>query len=260
MNNEWLKTLKNAIPYLDYRSVSKERRYVWEGDRHSHGVCELHIILQGKAKIEIQETVIELKEGQAILIQPDTFHCNTQISNPFLRFTISFLVDEDMNLRSESEEVYRVFPVDTAISQICYDVFKECDQEDTFWQQEMISALLSELFIRVFRTLHQSVSENATVSLGDTSPFQHIDYFFSVSPEKQFKDDSRKALTKTLHCSERQLNRVIYSLYGMTFQEKRLRARIDYAKLLLRTTDKTVAQIASLIGYANESSFVLLAV
>ena len=41
----------------------------------------------------------------------------------------------------------------------------------------------------------------------------------------------------------------------MTFREKSMRARMDYAAWLLRTTDKCAGEIARLVNYSSEPSF-----
>lgn len=255
MTDNWLKPLSNAIPYMEYRSISKTNRHIWSDERHSHAVSELHIILKGSAKLEIADKVITLREGEAILIHPDTFHCNTEISTPFLRFSVSFLIKKEYRLRNDPEESYRIFNAGETILRACNEIFEECDRGDSFWREEMLSTLLSKLLIHVIRTLRQCQPDQSAANFGNLSTFQRIDHFFAVSTKQVTKDYSRKALAKTLHCSERQLNRLIYSLYGMTFQEKRQLARMDYAKFLLRNTNKTVNEISNLIGYSNESSF-----
>ena len=48
---------------------------------------------------------------------------------------------------------------------------------------------------------------------------------------------------------------MMMELYNMTFQEKRIHARMDYAKFLLRTTQMEVSRIGVLVGYTSETSF-----
>jgi len=255
MDISWIKTLNDPIPFLEYRSLSKQNRHIWIGVRHSHATSELHFILQGSSRIEIEDTTINLQEGQAILIQPDTFHCNTATSEPFLRMSLSFLIEEKYTIPKQTASPYCLFSLSPAIMQTCAEIYEEYDKNDSFWREEMLTALLTKLLIQTFREVRQAQTEKVNDTLEEHSAFQIIDKFFSLSPNPIEKDFSRKALSRALHCSERQLNRLVYSLYGMTFQKKRKLARLDHAKFLLRSTDKPISDIAALVGYANESSF-----
>lgn len=63
------------------------------------------------------------------------------------------------------------------------------------------------------------------------------------------------ALAAQLHLSRSQVGRVLKKLYGMTFREKLIRARMDQAAWLLRHTDRTVGEIAGEVGDLSESRF-----
>lgn len=257
MNNNWTKTLSKTIPYLEYPSLAKESRGVWISQRHNHITCELHIILQGNCRVEIENEIINLKAGQALLIHPNAFHCNIETSVSFLRFSISFLMTDESAIwgNSEKEKPYILFHASPTMLQTCYEVFEEYDSGNPAWKQEMLSALLSQLLIRTFRIIQQKKTSSSDADTTDYFTFHIIDAFFAIPIKPIEKDYSRKALAESLHCSERQLNRLIYKLYGITFEQKRLQARMDYAKFLLRKTDNTVAEICTLVGYTNESTF-----
>lgn len=257
MNTNWLKTLNTLIPYLEYFSLSKECRNSWPSHRHNHNTLELHIILQGSCKIEVESEIINITEGQGFLLRANAFHCSLETSTPFLRFSISFLLENELLLFTNSnlEKPYILFQTTPSMRQICYEIFNEYDKTVAYMKQEMISSLLSQLIIHMFRNISQNNLPYKNTDLPIHMMFQTIDCFFSIPLEPIEKDFSRKNLAASLHCSERQLNRLIYKLYGITFQEKRMQARMDYAKFLLRNTNKTITEICQLVGYSDESTF-----
>ena len=85
-----------------------------------------------------------------------------------------------------------------------------------------------------------------------SSDIHTIEMFFSSEREDKC---TRKNLAQQLHCSERQVNRILMQLYGMNFRQKKQQTRIDYAKFLLRNTDKKISEICTLVGYADETAF-----
>ena len=79
-----------------------------------------------------------------------------------------------------------------------------------------------------------------------------IDAFFvNTTPKLRTKEN----LAELLHCSQRQVLRKVHKLYKMSFQKKLMLSRIDTAQHLLSTTDKSVEEICSLVGYADKAAF-----
>ena len=62
-------------------------------------------------------------------------------------------------------------------------------------------------------------------------------------------------MARQLYLSQRQLARLLQREYGMGYQEKLISARMDYAAMLLRTTDQSVSRIAEQVGYKSEPAF-----
>ena len=79
-----------------------------------------------------------------------------------------------------------------------------------------------------------------------------IENFFA---SKMASYGAMQQLADQLHLSKRQLGRLIQELYGMTFREKLLAARMDCAAWLLRTTQNSTGEIARQVGYGSEPTF-----
>lgn len=257
MNNNWIKTLDTVIPYLDHHSLSTSLRNDWGIYRHNHAVCELHIILEGSSKFQIEEDIFQLEAGQALIIRPGVFHSNIEITKPFLRLSLSFSITDKFNVWKDDDLniSYFHFKVTPFILQTCYNIFEEHDKGTSYLGQEMLSVLISQLLISIFRTVQKNKTTDSDAVTSDFRIYQTVDAFFSIPINPYEKDFSRKKLANALHCSERQIDRLIPKLYSMTFQQKRNQARMDYAKYLLSHTDKKISEICTLVGYANAAPF-----
>ena len=74
--------------------------------------------------------------------------------------------------------------------------------------------------------------------------------------EQHFADSAgEQVLAELLHVSRRQLVRILQEHYGMSFRQKLLCTRMDYAAWLLRTTDSPVSNICDRVGYSSEAAF-----
>ena len=251
-SNEWMKPLDQIIPYLEWDSIDRSRRTGWESLRHSNSACELFFILEGSCRLEVREEVLSLESGMGIFILPGTFHCCESITKPFLRFPLSFVTAAEEYFPPELAETgYRLFALTPEMRSLCESILRENDQDISYLGNEMLTAQMSQLVILFLRLLLPERSQKAVHR--NLNTLNIIDKFFADHGTDS--RHSRKALADQLHCSERQLNRIIEANYHTTFLQKRLTARIDYAKYLLRSTSMSIADIGEQVGYANEASF-----
>ncbi len=246
--------MDKIVPYIEWNSIDKKFRSSWKPVRHSNITVELHIILEGNCMLELDERTVELNAGQAIVIMPNTFHTCKSFKEPFLRLTVSFILQDLSVLYGDKapEINYFVYNVDEPTKRICYDIFAEYDKRSSYLGNEMISALFSQLLVRFLRTV-QPHEQNIDEVLKNDGVLHIIDTYFSSFNMQG--GHTRKGLSELLNCSERQLNRILTKLCGMTFLEKRMRSRMDYAKFLLRNTDLKISEISNMVGYSNETSF-----
>ena len=147
-----------------------------------------------------------------------------------------------------------LFSADDDTKALCAGIFTEIRKEDRLFHKELLANQFAQLMLRVFRTVEETSSDSRRVishpkQLEDMTV---IDAFFVNTPPKL---RTKENLAQRLHCSERQVLRKLYALYGMSFQKKQMLSRIDTAQHLLRVTDKSVEDICALVGYADTAAF-----
>ena len=228
--------------------------HVWDTGRHCNAAYELHIILRGNCRLEVEDQLLTLKDTQAILIAPGQYHHPKTTSVDFERLFVHFTPSKG-TLRTALRKhipVQKAFPVTPDILQICRSIARESTAGNEH-QQEMIQALLTQLMLHTDRLLQLTKTPSTgTDPHKEDSRISQIDNFF----EDNFHCHAGRArLAKQLHLSERQLLRLLQETYGMGYQEKLINARMDHASWLLRTTEQPVAEISSRVGYASETAF-----
>ena len=255
MANRWEIPVSNLVPYLQWTELTDGEINVWETGRHNHAFYELHIILSGQCTLFINNAEITLSAGQGILIAPEVFHAPNSVTQPFCRLSAAFLPDKAKLLQLiPGTGAFLLFSVEESVKDLCLAIFAETKKEDSLFHKELLSNQFAQLMLRVFRTVKETSTEPQSVM---THPKQLedmtvIDSFFVNTPPKL---RTKKNLAKLLHCSQRQVLRKIYALYGISFQKKQMLSRIDTAQHLLRVTDKSVEEICSLVGYSDTAAF-----
>lgn len=255
MANRWEIPVSTMVPYLQWTELTNGEINVWETGRHNHASYELHVILAGQCSLFINNTELTLKAGQGILLAPEVFHGPNSVVQPFCRLSAAFFPDESQLFPLiPGRGGFLLFSVDEAVKELCTAIFAEIKKEDSPFHKELLANQFAQLMLRVFRIIKETTSDpGATIS----SPRQIedmtvIDGFFVKTPPKL---RTKENLAKLLHCSQRQVLRKIYALYGVSFQKKQMLSRIDTAQHLLRVTDQSIEEICGLVGYSDPAAF-----
>lgn len=230
------------------------KKFVWNEARHCNADWELHLILKGSSKIDVEDQHYVLKKGQAILIAPGRYHKPEALPGEFERFSIAISLPKSALSQALSDKV----PVGTVLDpgeelmRLASEIYRENASLMPF-SQEYKEALTTQFLVVLFRLLHLGDEKKSTV--GKTYPYNVtslIDDYF----EHHFADQAgEEDLAALLHLSRRQLVRILQEIYGMNFRQKLIRTRMDYAAWLLRTTDKKVSEIIGTVGYSSEAAF-----
>ena len=241
-------TLNLRMGPEDYHS-----RHSWNAGRHCNADFEIHIMLSGSCSLEVGNQDIHFQTSKAMLIAPGTFHGPHDLSEDFERFCFSFMPtrqDFSQQLIDQVRTVAICSLPPEAIT-LCQLILDELSGDLPF-SEDVIRAFFTQLLVIIFRRTHLEFSgQNIPVNTA-TWRTTIIDKFFSPWPNAFGTEDELAAM---LNLSRRQLNRVLIQNYGMGYRQKMLRARMEYAGNLLRTTDYKVGQIGGIVGYTTESSF-----
>ena len=231
----------------------KNHRYNWSTYRHCNAEYELHILISGKIPVEIEENNFILKAREGIVIIPGQYHAPLKPIEDIEHFSLSFSVAEGELADSLVSEIsgYRHFNVSEDMCNTCLEIYNECEHCCSY-RNERLKALITNLVISVVRKLDLNKKETNAFLAPELERADIIDNFFGLSLEYI---QGAKQLANQLHLSERQLGRVIFQLYGMTFQQKMTQAKMDRSAWLLRTTTKKVGEIAQMVGYSSEAAF-----
>lgn len=253
--NDWAVNLSSVLPYVKWSGLSASERYCWNIKWHNHAMYELHVILDGSCNVRIGEESFDLGQGCAVLIAPNISHSASVTASPFCRFSVSFTAVDPLlaSLSENHPNGYSGFYADPNLLALCHKILEEIDTT-SYMGIEMTSILLSEFLISSIRLIKSTptVPRAALDSLAVADEIELIDAFFVRTP---FEQQTRQKLASYLHCSERQLNRKFQRLFGLSFQQKRLVFRMEYAKHLLSTTDASINEIGCSIGYTDPATF-----
>ena len=225
---------------------------------HFHSSFEVHICVKGELHILVEDNDIYLSEGDAIILPPGAVHYVFE-SNDSFRISYRY----KFSSRDTKNELVLLFSKIHAQSPLCivrntavYEKYLSVAQDNLACA--MPDFCVSELlFLATYEIVRSFVKESGddvyTPAYTASSRLaERIEEFFNAN---YTSDTSLCELAEHLCFSTRHTERILDGIFGMSFIEILNKKRLETAKLLLRTTDESVGEIAERVGFPDRSYF-----
>jgi len=239
---------------------------------HVHASFELLLCRKGSGHQFIEGVAHAYADETFFLLAPFVTHAH--IANPGsaeVRCSIRFILPEGAAFSGRCEPVlsaalerlrreqYAQLPASKQTIALA-DLMAEavCSAESTALL--VLGGLLSALFSSVFAELtrlYGGTKESAAPMLraeSDSARRLIIDSFFGQSLDGSARIED---LCEQVHISPSSLNRVIRELYGTSFKQKLIEARVAYIKYYLKYTDLPIRAVAEKTGFLEDNKLSL---
>lgn len=231
-----------------------------EAQRTPVGYVHFVLVLQGDALVKIDSHTLRLRKGTFLFLLPQMLLRGMSSSEDFkyeyLRFGFDYLSDFPLLLKAEISDnavntPQRLLDADTfELANRYFDFIRECHARHTSIQADTTKGLLFS-FIVEFGRLYGS----CPISDAASRPDELTDRFFSLL-HTYYREEHRAAFYADRLCvSDKHLMRTIKMRTGSTFHFWLSDFLIREAKLQLRSTNKTISQIAEELYFPNSSFF-----
>jgi len=231
----------------------------WEVKEHRHPWFEFNYVSDGCLHTTLEQAEFPTYPGAFFLVPPGVFHSNRNKSGARDDgFCLRWLLESRQPEIPGQEQAGRFKPLLSTLSvKNAYSVSnKRIDLliADMVNQKELLALQLA--FARLIVALQGLRNEETTVKKNEYSREEVLVRQAMLYLAEYYSSQiSVHELAHSLNISYRQLARVFKKITGITIIEKLNDIRINQAKQLLNDTDKTVKEIAQLVGFENEYYF-----
>ncbi len=231
---------------------------------HQHLYFEFHYVEKGTTEFLCQEKPLQLQDGQLLIIPPGIYHSMNQQTEEISQISLSISIAPPKPGSSEATlQFYHSLPRDRAMvltakhSDLREDLMRlrllAEDSQPNYLNREKIRALANVFLIDLYELL---VDRDNPSFLAEQAPPLSQEYVLDTHFASRFvSHSSSKELADQLHISPRQLHRTIKKKYHMNYREKSKETRVEIATNLLHNSDKSISQIAELLGYSRSANF-----
>lgn len=226
---------------------------------HTHEYNELFYVLKGSVTIRTEKNSFCINEGDAVLVPAGTLHTTINFENT-QRIAISYFTEKNKKEKlytqfSQFESILlngivhiTNFSGGHAFKRLTHYYYSSYHDKD-----ELICSCLREIIILIKVATKTEGRISSPPVVFDTSAYRNyvIDNYFS----SHFKTATLTELSKKLHLSKQQTERIVKKLYGCNFREYLGFIRMRHARELLLNTNMSSTEISTEIGYCYPHSF-----
>lgn len=230
---------------------------------HSNNSYEIHYVEDGYGHVVIDNLVYELSPNTVYITGPNIEHeqCPSATS-PMKEFSLYCKVNSinDNTFDIEAENITSLF-LNTSFW-ICQDsqgIMQLIDKLETEIENHYIgyNTVLKSIFQNLIVSIVRNYNNALMSSVDIPSPTLNDNRFIII--ENSFLHDyceiTLEKLSERLGLSKRQTSRILQDYYKITFQEKKLQARMSAAMNLLLNSEMNIGQIAETTGFNSVEYF-----
>lgn len=279
--------MKNSVPLLDKDFFFKQNTNVhihlsnecpeYVGVLHRHEFLEMVYVVSGKARHRLGTHEYSVKKGDVSVIDPGEVHgffADETCDEPFLAYDLIFTPDfvdssclrgGDFSALSESFLFYSIFPDSTVgslksrfslipdcgykIGRLFELLYEEYGNQKSGYTQLMRTYIV-ELIIKLSRVI-QSSEEGALTAkqkelVAGVMEYIQQNYSLTINTEK---------IASKMFFNKNYMAKLFKKETGLSIHEFVREMRIKEACRMLRTTSKTVAEVAAECGFSDMKSF-----
>ena len=243
------------------------RRFTEVMPEHAHGenVYELHYVEQGSGAVILNRKRYEVKPGMLYITGPGVLH--EQIPSkeePLVEFGIYLQVQKNA-AGGELLQGLSAHPLWCGAARNCLaQLTKELLREQNGTQPgagEKMQYLLAEFLIECIRSVLATKEEENVLPSPQEQFGAHAireENALLVADEiflYEYRDITLEEMARRLGFSVRQTQRLLQRIYGKSFTQKKLEARMSAALTLLQNSRYSITEISEQLGYASMEHF-----
>ncbi|MFB1052307.1 helix-turn-helix domain-containing protein [Paraliobacillus sp. JSM ZJ581] len=248
MANQDIKKMPFKLLYITHTTYDKG----WHSTKHTHHFTELFYIVKGKGVILLQNQDIPVKENDLVIINPNVEHTEKSNSHDSLEYIALGIEGLSFSLPEEKESQMGLYTYRGDQKDILFYLSKllnEMKQSDENYEI-ICQNILEILIVKLRRDKKFTLTKTETKNLNrSVSLIQHY-------LNQNYREDiSLDSLAEIGHINKFYLAHSFKKDIGVSPIEYLQKVRVREAKLLLETTNYSIASISEIVGFSSQSFF-----
>lgn len=243
----------------------------WHSTLHVHPYAELFYVTGGKGVMKVEDKIVPLQQDDLVIVGSNIRHTeDRRDESPFEYFVLGIeglslhknrlpsidALDSETNAPEELSDFLDTYTFlqnyadsrDT-VYEILKQIIREMTEKASYFEP-YANTLLRLLMLNILRLSDSQVVLESDVH--SNKQLQYVKDFLDIHYSRDLRLDE---LANISYLNKYYLVHEFKRNYALTPIDYLLHKRIDVAKELLRTTDYTMEEIASIVGFNSQSYF-----
>lgn len=229
----------------------------WHSTLHTHPFTELFYVLKGKGSFIVKDKSFPVEVDDLVIVNGNVPHTELSMdSNPLEYIVLGIEGMSILNASQEEEEYnygeYSIQNYKGYKDEVLFYLKKllnEVASRDKYYK-EVSQNLLHLLIINIIRRTEMKLVISSTKKLNKESAY--IKNYIDIHYATNITLDSLAALT---YMNKYYMVHAFKRCFGTSPINYLIDKRINEAKILLETTNYSIAQISDMVGFSNQSYF-----
>lgn len=243
------------------------RRFTEVMPEHAHGenVYEIHLVTDGAGIVLLNRKAYPVNAGVLYITGPGVLH--EQIAgreNPVTEFGLYLQLEADGTggelIRNLQKQPMWYGKGRGVLSRLAGEILTEQSGKRP-GSAELLPHLLAEFFIECIRSILPGEEDGQSFPVPEEKFSAHAmqeENALLVTDEVflyEYREITLQELARRLGFSVRQTQRLLYRIYGKSFTQKKLEARMSAALTLLQNSRYSITEISEQLGYSSMEHF-----
>lgn len=225
----------------------------WHSTPHMHHFTELFYIVSGVGSFVLPDREIPVKENDLVVINPNIEHTEKSNKDDSLEYIAFGVQGLSFSLLPDAQELpIGLFTYQGERTEILFLLNKllvEVQKQEEGYEL-MCQNIINMLIIKLKRAKEITVDNHDSVAMNQSVAL--VKHYINQNYQSTITLDT---LAKIGNISKYYLSHRFKQDLGMSPIEYLIQVRIDEAKILLDTTDLTIATISETSGFSSQSLF-----
>lgn len=225
----------------------------WLSNLHTHHFTELFFITKGKGEFQVEDKRFPVKENDIVIINPHiehTAYSGKESPLEYVAISIEEITFEfDKQFAGQNYALYNSEGLRDSVSFLLKMLLSEAEDEVTDYEivcRNLVEILLIYLIRKQNLGMHQSADTKMSKECGAAKRYIDSNYMDNITLD---------LLADLTHMNKFYLVHSFTRYTGMSPINYLTQRRIQVATELLSSTDYSIAQIASSVGFSSQSYF-----
>ena len=229
---------------------------------HWHSAIEIILVLKGVINITVEGESQLVSAGEMLLINSNCCHCSDGVNGENLHIVFQINPDFFIGYYEEFNHYIKFSPdVQTEVNKNVYETIRSCaarivleykDKKDAY--EIAVIGLLNEMLASIIRYYPHYVRYDHRNLLKDEN-MRRLDRIMSYVDENFTEELKITELASKERLSVTYFSHFIKNYIGMPLRDYIITKRIDRAKYLILSSNKSIAQISVECGFSDYQSF-----